>query len=64
MRADFIYNLIHREKIEFFIHADPCVRPLSCGICPMQNCKERKAEFVKRIVWDMKNVLPDRKHRV
>jgi cation diffusion facilitator family transporter len=64
--VDLIGKLIKEqlgEKIEFFIHADPCVRPLSCGICPMQNCKERKAEFVKRIVWDMKNVLPDMKHR-
>lgn len=64
--VDLIGKLIKEqlgEKIEFFIHADPCVRPLSCGICPMQNCKVRKAEFVKRIVWDMKNVLPDRKHR-
>lgn len=65
--VDLIGKLIKEqlgEKIEFFIHADPCVRPLSCGICPMHTCKERKAEFVKRISWDMKNVLPDAKHRV
>lgn len=51
------------DQIEFFIHADPCVRPLSCSVCPLTTCKERKADFVKRIVWNMKNVLPDSKHR-
>ena len=65
--VDSIGKLIKEElgeKIEFFIHTDPCVRPLSCSICPMLACKERKADFVKRIVWDMKNVLPDSKHYV
>ena len=49
------------HEIEFFIHADPCL-PKSCSICEMANCKVRKNDFVKRLEWNMANVLPDSKH--
>ena len=50
-------------EVEFFIHADPCI-PLSCPICPITDCKVRKAEFSKRLNWTLENMLPDRKHRL
>jgi cation diffusion facilitator family transporter len=49
------------HEIEFFIHADPCL-PKSCSICEMKDCKVRKNNFVKRLEWNMSNVLPDTKH--
>jgi cation diffusion facilitator family transporter len=49
------------HEIEFFIHADPCL-PKSCSICEMANCKVRKNDFIKRLEWNMMNVLPDSKH--
>lgn len=49
------------HEIEFFIHADPCI-PKSCSICEMDPCKVRKHDFVKRLEWNMTNVLPDAKH--
>ncbi len=49
------------HEIEFFIHADPCL-PKSCSICEMKDCKVRKNDFVKRLEWNMSNVLPDTKH--
>jgi cation diffusion facilitator family transporter len=49
------------HEIEFFIHADPCL-PKSCSICEMKDCKVRKNDFVKRLEWNMSNVLPDAKH--
>ncbi len=49
------------QEIELFIHADPCL-PSSCPICIMANCKERKADFVKKLHWTLDNVLPDKKH--
>lgn len=49
------------HEIEFFIHADPCL-PKSCFICEMKDCKVRKNDFVKRLEWNMSNVLPDTKH--
>jgi divalent metal cation (Fe/Co/Zn/Cd) transporter len=48
-------------EIEFFIHADPCL-PKSCGICEMRDCKVRKHDFVKKLDWEIANVLPDMKH--
>jgi cation diffusion facilitator family transporter len=49
-------------EVEFFIHSDPCVPPVSCQICPLAACNVRKAEFVKRLEWTMENLLPDEKH--
>lgn len=49
------------HEIEFFIHADPCL-PKSCSICEIHDCKVRKNDFVKRLEWNMSNVLPDTKH--
>jgi hypothetical protein len=51
------------HEIEFFIHADPCL-PKSCSICEMKDCKVRKNDFVKRLEWNMSNVLPDTKHTI
>jgi cation diffusion facilitator family transporter len=50
-------------EVEFFIHADPCL-PTSCPICPLKDCKERKAPFVKRLDWTLENMLPDKKHQL
>lgn len=49
------------HEIELFIHADPCL-PISCPICPLQNCPQRKSPFVKKLDWSLSNVLPDKKH--
>lgn len=50
-------------EVEFFIHADPCL-PVSCAICQLTACKERKHPFVKKLEWTMQNVLPDTKHKI
>lgn len=49
------------HEIEFFIHSDPCL-PTSCPVCTMHDCKVRQQAFVKKLEWDMSNVLPDKKH--
>lgn len=49
------------HEVEFFIHSDPCL-PKSCSVCLMHNCKVRQYPLVKKLEWDMSNVLPDRKH--
>lgn len=64
--VDAIEKLIKKESphdLEFFIHADPCL-PISCGICQIENCAHRQHSFVKKLEWDLKNVLPDRKHQL
>ncbi len=49
------------QEIEFFIHADPCL-PTSCAICTLKSCQYRKHSFVKRLEWNLTNVLPNQKH--
>jgi cation diffusion facilitator family transporter len=51
------------DEIEFFIHSDPCL-PSQCPICPVQDCRERKTAFVRKLEWTMANMLPDRKHEL
>ena len=49
--------------VEFFIHSDPCL-PASCPLCAVENCSYRKAPFVRKVDWTMRNMLPDRKHEL
>jgi cation diffusion facilitator family transporter len=49
------------QEIELFIHADPCL-PISCPVCTVENCPERKSPFVKKLEWNIDNMLPDKKH--
>lgn len=58
-----VENLIKEKtegEVELFIHADPCL-PTSCAICSI-NCKHRKQQFVKKLDWNLNNMLPDKKH--
>ncbi|HQQ94434.1 MAG TPA: cation diffusion facilitator family transporter [Bacteroidia bacterium] len=48
-------------EVEFFIHADPCL-PDSCSICGIKDCKVRKQPLLKKLTWNLGNVLPDAKH--
>lgn len=50
-------------EIEFFIHADPCL-PTSCTVCTLTDCAVRKQALVRKLNWDLKNVLPDTKHQL
>lgn len=64
--VDALGKLVTNElnyEIEFFIHADPCL-PASCSICEMPNCEVRRHPFVKKLQWNLANVLPDVKHSV
>jgi len=50
------------SDVEFFIHSDPCVPPVSCEVCLLKECKVRKAAFKTKIEWTAANMLPDKKH--
>ncbi len=52
------------RDVEFFIHADPCIMPDSCKICQIKTCDHRKSDFVKKIIWNSKNLLPNKKHSI
>lgn len=61
-----LQSLIENEfgsAMEFFVHADDCI-PASCAICIKSDCPEREQAFSKRIVWEMKNAIPNKKHDI
>lgn len=49
------------SQIEFNMHLDPC-REWSCTICTKKDCAVRKKAFVKRLPWNVKDVLSPRQH--
>ncbi len=51
------------ESLELFVHSDACL-DFSCSICSKQDCVVRKSPFEKRIEWTLKNVQPNKKHRL
>lgn len=62
--VEAVQHLLEAEmgaEMELFIHADPCIE-LSCSICPVDNCAQRKSAMEKRLTWTTENMLPDRKH--
>ncbi len=64
--VESVETLLTKEigaEMEFFIHADPCL-PKCCPICQVQNCKVRKADFVRKLEWTKANMLPDAKHTI
>jgi len=53
----------YKEKVEFFIHSDPCL-PSSCAICTMKNCDVRMHPFRTKINWELDLLLANRKHGI
>jgi len=49
------------SQIEFNMHLDPC-REWSCTICTKTDCPVRKKAFVKRLPWNVKDVLSAKQH--
>ncbi len=56
-----IINEQHGQRVEFFIHGDPCV-PKSCPICMIQDCKVRQHPFKKRVEWNSNRLRRNHKH--
>ncbi|WP_224995323.1 cation diffusion facilitator family transporter [Cesiribacter sp. SM1] len=62
---DVVTGLVSQSlphEVEFSIHADPCVPPISCGICMKDDCPVRKQPFRRRIEWDVSNAFLNEKH--
>jgi cation diffusion facilitator family transporter len=51
------------EAVELFVHSDGC-QEFSCRICSKQNCLVRKHDFEKKVVWTIKNISKDSKHKI
>ena len=64
--VEALTQLIRKEfgsTIEVFVHTDPCL-DFSCSICLKQYCEVRKNSFKKKVEWDLRNAIADRKHSI
>ncbi|MCE3294693.1 MAG: cation transporter [Crocinitomicaceae bacterium] len=60
---DIIINAHFGDRVELFVHTDPCV-DFSCLVCSLENCEVRRTMLEKKLSWNFENVLPNRKHRI
>ena len=51
------------QAVELFVHSDGC-QEFSCLICSKQHCLVRKHNFEKKVVWTIKNISKDSKHKI
>jgi hypothetical protein len=51
------------ESIELFVHLDGCV-PASCRLCDIMDCQVRQHPFVKKVDWNLDNVIRNQKHEL
>lgn len=62
---DKIESIIHKHhetSDEWFVHIDACVPPQMCRICKKSNCNVRQADFEREIIWNLDNVIRNKKH--
>ena len=57
-----LLNHHFENRVEFFIHPDPC-QPAACGLCQIENCKERKFAFQHKLQWTQENILANKSHK-
>ena len=50
------------QSLEMFVHTDGCIPPMSCKVCPKQNCPVRQQAFAGRLEWTLENITNNQKH--
>jgi len=61
---DSLRKIIVREfgsGMEFFVHSDDCISSC-CPVCIKPDCPVREHPFIRKIEWEMENVVPNKKH--
>lgn len=61
-KIETIIHKHHETSDEWFVHIDACVPPLMCRICKKTDCLQRQATFEKEVIWNLENVIRNRKH--
>ncbi|MDR9486917.1 cation diffusion facilitator family transporter [Salibacter sp.] len=56
-----VVNDFAGEKVEMFIHVDPCIEE-ACAYCLIEDCPVRKHAFKEKIDWNYSNVIKNQKH--
>ncbi len=57
-----LLNNHFENRVEFFIHPDPCL-PAACGLCQIEKCNERKFAFQNKLQWTKENILANKSHQ-
>jgi cation diffusion facilitator family transporter len=58
-----ILNNNFDNKIELFVHTDPCMQK-PCNICRVNDPKFRLKDFQKEIVWTSSNIMENKRHHL
>jgi hypothetical protein len=61
---DHLGGLIRKdfgETLELFVHSDGCLY-FQCHICSKEDCPVRQHPFKEPVVWQLDNILQDKKH--
>ncbi|MFM9009213.1 MAG: cation diffusion facilitator family transporter, partial [Bacteroidota bacterium] len=62
-RFERILNAGFSQKIEVFIHTDPCMKK-ACSLCAVSSCTHRIESFKSQVEWNRENLMRDDKHKL
>jgi cation diffusion facilitator family transporter len=62
-QVEKILNENFDNKIELFVHTDPCMQK-PCNICRVNDPKYRLKEFQKEVEWNAENMMRNKKHHL
>lgn len=60
-RVDRLVATEFGQRVEFFIHVDPCL-PSSCSLCAQPDCPVRAQAFERQLPWSLALLMENRKH--
>ena len=60
-RIERTLNAGFNQKIEVFIHTDPCMKK-PCSLCAVSSCTYRNDGFKAQVEWNRENLMRDDKH--
>jgi cation diffusion facilitator family transporter len=62
-RVDALVAAEFGQRVEFFIHVDPCL-PSSCSLCAQTDCPVRAQALERQLPWSLALLMENRKHRL
>ena len=60
-KLEKLVNSHFGNRVEFFIHTDPCI-PASCTVCSLKECTVRQKDFIATVEWTSTNLLRNQPH--
>lgn len=57
-------NRHFENRVEFFIHTDPCLPETQCALCLLANCPHRKSPLKEKQIWTMDLLMTNKPHGI